>query len=87
MFNNPFQDGDRMNGRRAVNATGAVILGAGEPLACTILNVSAGGAQLEIAAEVELPATFEITTDAAFRRPVEVVWQEGNRVGVRWAKP
>jgi PilZ domain-containing protein len=54
---------------------------------CTMLDVSAGGARLKIAAETVAPSEFTLLlskVNAAMRRRCIVAWQEKQNIGVRF---
>ena len=51
------------------------------PVACTIIDVSAGGACLEIHGSDTIPRKFTLN-HGGVRKNCQVVWQKGRRVGV-----
>jgi hypothetical protein len=53
---------------------------------CTVRNVSASGAQLELTSESELPPAFilALSHDGSVRRTCHRVWQDALLVGVRF---
>jgi hypothetical protein len=60
----------------------------GQPLiACTVRDVSANGAKLELAKEVELPGKFKLalSRDGAVLRNCFLAWQFATVVGVRFS--
>jgi hypothetical protein len=62
----------------------------GKPLCpCLMIDVSSGGAKLQIEATVELPATFilVLSKDGLVRRPCKPVWRGPKTVGVQFLKP
>lgn len=75
----------RKDKRKPVEAEAMVYDLQGKPLvAARLRNVSAGGAQLELAQEVDLPVAFQLalTRDAVVRRSCKRVWQFATVVGV-----
>jgi hypothetical protein len=54
---------------------------------CTVLNISAAGASLEVAAQVQLPETFLLAPDdgnaSAYR--CWLAWRNDTSVGIRFA--
>jgi hypothetical protein len=68
----------------------ATILGAGENsgVSCAILNTSAGGFCLLVAAPDTVPDTFDLIVDPdGARHSCTVAWKSGNRIGVRFSDP
>ena len=52
--------------------------------ACTIRNLSAGGASIGLSAAVPVPDRFDLVVSArGTRLPVETVWRRGDRIGLR----
>lgn len=53
---------------------------------CVLRNVSAGGAQLELKREIELPKTFVLALSGKgeVRRRCRIVWQFATVIGVRF---
>jgi hypothetical protein len=50
---------------------------------CTIRNLSARGACLQVASTLGVPEKFELLVDAdGSRRRCGIVWKSGNRLGV-----
>jgi hypothetical protein len=75
----------RRDKRKPVETDGMVYDMQGTPLvAVKLRNVSTGGAQLELAQEVDLPITFQLslTRDGTVRRSCKRVWQFATVVGV-----
>ena len=62
----------------------------GKPLfPCRMLDVSSGGAKLQVEEAMELPATFilVLSKDGLVRRPCKPVWRGPKSVGVQFLKP
>ena len=52
---------------------------------CTIINLSADGAQVAVPPGVEMPQVFQLQIDSSrILGAAEVVWRQDNRVGVRF---
>ena len=72
----------RKHPRRAVTDRGKIIITRPfSMLDCAVLDMSEGGACLEISAKAQLPPTFELVF-AERRRACIVAWQKENRLGV-----
>jgi hypothetical protein len=50
------------------------------PIACTIIDISAGGVCLEVPGSATIPRKF-ILNHGGVRKSCHVVWQKGRRVG------
>jgi hypothetical protein len=75
----------RKDKRKPIETDGMVYDMQGRPMvAVKLRNVSAGGAQLELAQEIDLPIAFQLalTRDATVRRSCKRVWQFATVVGV-----
>lgn len=59
------------------------------PLRCMLLNVSQGGAKIEIDGQVEPPGQFTLllTAHGHSPRPCRVVWRNGTNMGVEFLPP
>ena len=71
--------------RRPVTVDGMLYALTGKRLAsATVCNVSAGGAQLELKKEIELPPAFQLSLSrrGGVRRSCRKVWQFATVVGV-----
>jgi DNA-binding response OmpR family regulator len=78
---------ERRNHRRfSTLKTGEIILKDGKPpLACLILNLSYGGAEVRLPDEsLECPSTFALKLQAGPVHSCEVCWRRGDKVGVRF---
>ena len=54
-------------------------------ISCTIRNLSAGGACLELASQLGIPDAFDlIIGEGNVRRPCRVAWRKANRMGVQF---
>ena len=56
------------------------------PQACTIIDMSETGAQLQVPADVSVPGEFSLLIggNSHVRRQCHLVWRTGNRLGVRF---
>lgn len=75
----------RAHKRKLVAADGMIYDLQGRAVApVTVRNVSAGGAQLELAQEVDLPNLFSLalTRDGQVRRACKKIWQFATVAGV-----
>lgn len=56
------------------------------PRACIIIDMSESGAQLQVAAKLEVPPEFSLLIGgkADVRRHCYIVWRSGNRMGVQF---
>ena len=73
--------------RRQVHSPGTVLTLEGLPLAAgTIVDVSAGGAKLELAQALEVPEQIALLLSASrnARRVCEVMWRGPSTIGVRF---
>jgi len=73
----------RMSPRMRMLKSGSILLGT-RSVACTVRNLSAGGACLEFDSIVGIPAKFEFVLPERCRRACRVVWANGSRVGVQF---
>jgi hypothetical protein len=73
----------RRASRRATDEPGRVVLGPNRDVACSIANLSEGGARLELSAPVTLPDSFHLECTRTGRAAaVRLVWQNGKAAGV-----
>ena len=78
---------NRASKRRAVEIDGMIYDQKGKQLArCLLRNVSAGGAQLELDREAEIPEAFllSLSHDGHVQRHCRKVWQFATVLGVRF---
>jgi PilZ domain len=62
--------------------TGSIFVDLKKPaVACTVADISAGGACLEVQGSEAIPARF-ILNHGGVQKPCRIVWQKGRRVGV-----
>jgi PilZ domain len=68
--------------RHRVLKTGTIEFGGGA-IDCTVRNVSASGASLDVASPIGIPERFTLVVPADdLRRPSRVVWRNIRRIGV-----
>jgi hypothetical protein len=74
----------RKHPRRRSDAPGTIEVYEGAPgIPCTLENISDGGAGLRFATNILLPPVFTLSVPAEkVDRRCEVMWRDGNRVGV-----
>ena len=72
--------------RRRVSIPGWLETPAGKRIPITLANVSEEGAQLCISPDFALPANFTVllTRDGRVKRGCRILWQKGDRIGVRF---
>jgi len=83
------QSDHRKSKRHALHHDGMIYGMDGARIApCVLRNVSAGGAQVELKRETELPKTFilALAGKGDVRRRCEIVWQFSTVVGVRFTE-
>ena len=59
------------------------------PLSCTLLDVSEGGARIEVASPHRLPEEFSLilAEDAANVRRCRIIWRADNEIGISYLEP
>ena len=70
----------RIANRRRVLKAGTIEFGGGG-IDCTVRNISATGAALDVASPLGIPAQFTLVTDGN-HLPCRVVWRKEKRIGV-----
>jgi hypothetical protein len=79
----------RRNPRRAISFGAQIFYpGAKGTIACTVRDISDGGAHLSVPSGDELPALFDLRIGKGDRigRRCRVVWQKGKDVGVEFKR-
>lgn len=90
MVETPYQNlgwGRRKSLRRHFGYPGQMHFGGDAPAsACVIVDMSDTGAQLQVAAEAQIPYEFWLLIggNAHVRRQCRVVWRSGSRIGVQF---
>ena len=73
-------DEHRIATRHRVLKAGSIEFGGGA-IDCTVRNLSASGAALEVSSPLGIPAQFTLLTDGN-HLPCRVVWRKEKRIGV-----
>jgi hypothetical protein len=81
---NPMDDENRIATRHKVLKGGTIEFGGGA-ISCTVRNISATGAALDVN-PVGIPAQFILVTDGK-QLPCRVVWRKEGRIGVTFDQP
>jgi PilZ domain-containing protein len=71
--------------RRRLLKPGSIVFG-GAGIDCTVRNISATGAALDVASPVGIPKTFTLVVGGFLRRQCDVEWRKPRRIGVKFAK-
>jgi hypothetical protein len=80
-------DERRKSPRKRVLKSGKIIVGDKlMSIACTVRNVSGGGACLQLENQYCVPDHFEVVIDGV-HRPCRVVWRSPARMGVAYQTP
>jgi len=73
----------RSSPRQRVLKQGTLAFGGGGGVDCTVRNISAGGARVDVANPVGLARSFTLVIKAdQFQRRCHPVWSQGKRIGV-----
>ncbi len=73
----------RAASRRKVLKAGSIVLPNGGAIGCTIRNLSASGASVEVTSPVGIPDEFVLMIEMEHRaRPCTVVWRRDKRIGL-----
>jgi hypothetical protein len=76
----------RVAPRRRVLKPARIVCNNGQrTIDCVIRNISETGAQIDTESTVDLPGSFWLDCQDGRTRPVELVWQKSNLLGVRFA--
>jgi hypothetical protein len=59
------------------------------PLNCTLVDISEGGARIEVASPHRLPEEFSLvlTEDAGNVRRCRIIWRADNEIGISYLEP
>lgn len=69
--------------RRTTLKSGRLVFNGGRStLDCTVRNLSAKGAKLQLASVVGVPDTFDLLLDGHSRQPCKVVWRRLKELGI-----
>ena len=76
-------DETRIAPRRRVLKAGAITFAHGAAIDCTVKNLSATGAALEVESPLGIPSEFVLVVASdSIRRSCHVVWRKERRIGV-----
>jgi hypothetical protein len=79
------QTENRLTQRRTTLKGGRIGFNGGRStIDCTIRNLSAKGAKLQVASVVGIPDTFDLLLDGASRQPCRVIWRTLKELGVEF---
>jgi hypothetical protein len=81
----PMDDEQRIAARQRVLKRGTIEFGGGA-IDCTVRNISATGAALDVTSPIGIPARFTLVTEGN-HLPCRVVWRKEKRIGVAFEKP
>ena len=56
----------------------------GAGIDCTVRNISATGAALDVASPVGIPDEFTLVIEGLLRRACHVAWRKSGRIGVKF---
>lgn len=51
---------------------------------CIVINMSDGGAAIQLTANLDMPQTFRLKIQQGPAQPCEVCWRHGNKLGIRF---
>jgi hypothetical protein len=76
-------DESRRASRRRVLKAGAIEFSSGGTISCTVKNLSATGAALEVVSPLYIPDRFKLIVQTDnLNRPCHVVWRKERRIGI-----
>jgi hypothetical protein len=78
--NDPMEEDHRIANRQRVLKAGTIEFGGGA-IDCTVRNISATGAALDVTSPLGIPAQFTLVTDGS-HLPCHIVWRKEKRIGV-----
>lgn len=77
------QTDNRQAQRRSTLKGGHIVFNGGRStIDCTVRNLSAKGAKLQVSSVVGIPATFDLMLQGHSRQPCRVVWRTLKELGV-----
>jgi hypothetical protein len=76
----PMEDEHRVTNRQRVLKAGKIEFGGGA-IDCTVRNISATGAALDVTSPLGIPAQFTLVTEGN-HLPCRVVWRKEKRIGI-----
>jgi hypothetical protein len=75
----------RVAARQRVLKGGTIEFGGGA-IDCTVRNISATGAALDVTSPIGIPTQFTLVADGN-KKPCRIVWRKPNRIGVTFENP
>ena len=76
-------DEKRIEPRQRVLKAGAIEFSGGGTISCTVKNLSATGAALEVVSALDIPDRFTLIVQSEqLKRPCRVIWRKDKRIGV-----
>jgi hypothetical protein len=83
----PIQTEQRDTPRRVVEKPGQIVFNGGRSaIACTVVNLSARGAKLQVSSVVGVPDTFDLVLSGNQKQPCRVRWRRLKSLGVGFRK-
>jgi len=80
-------DEHRVSPRHRVLKAGTIEFGGGA-IDCTVRNLSASGAALDVVSPVGIPERFTLIVPAdGIQKPCRVVWRKEKRIGITFITP
>jgi hypothetical protein len=74
---------NRVAPRQRILKAGAIEFSGGGAISCTVKNLSATGAALEVVSALDIPDRFTLSVQAEhLKRLCRVVWRKEKRIGV-----
>jgi PilZ domain-containing protein len=84
MLTDPQADHRIPQRRTTLKGARIVFNGGRSTVDCTVRNLSAKGAKLQLASVVGIPDTFDLLLDGASRQPCRVVWRRLKELGIEF---
>ena len=81
----PMESEQRVATRQRVLKRGTIEFGGGA-IDCTVRNISATGAALDVTSPIGIPVRFNLATEGN-HIPCRIVWRKEKRIGVTFEKP
>jgi len=84
----PEIDSDKRNAlRRSTLKGGKIVFNAGRStIDCTVRNLSAPGAKLQVNSVVGIPDTFDLLLDGHSKQPCRIKWRRLKEIGVEFRR-
>ncbi|HZY68593.1 MAG TPA: PilZ domain-containing protein [Devosia sp.] len=84
MMNSTQRDNRETQRRPTLKGARVVFNGGRSTINCTVRNMSAKGAKLQVSSVVGIPDTFDLMLDGHARQPCRVVWRTLKELGVQF---